>query len=162
MDPQVTVGPVISQQAQSRVGAAASSSGGRLLTGGSAPGRDGWFASPTLVAEPDEGSVLAVDEVFGPITTIASVATPDEAVARVNATRYGLVTSVYGTSLDDVLRVVADVDTGLVKANQPTTGVDFWLPFGGEKESSYGGREQGIAARDFYTSTRTVSIRAQH
>jgi acyl-CoA reductase-like NAD-dependent aldehyde dehydrogenase len=160
-DPSVTVGPVISQSAQHRVRAAASSSGGKVLTGRSVAGREGWFASPTLVAEPAEGSVLAVEEVFGPITTINAVATPDEAVARVNATRYGLVTSVYGTSLYDVLRVVGEVDTGLVKANQPTTGVDFWLPFGGEKESSYGGREQGTAARDFYTSTRTVSIRAQ-
>jgi alpha-ketoglutaric semialdehyde dehydrogenase len=151
---------VISRAARLRVLDAASASGGKLLSGGTAIDSDGWFVSPAIIADPAEDSVVATEEVFGPVTTITSVATADEAVRRVNSTRYGLVTAVYG-SIDRALRVAAGVDTGLVKINLPTTGVDFWLPFGGEKESSYGGREQGTAALAFYTTTRTVSARGQ-
>jgi len=53
---------------------------------------------------------------------------------------------------------VQAVQTGLVKVNAPTTGVDFWAPFGGERDSSYGQREQGLAALDFYASTRTITL----
>jgi alpha-ketoglutaric semialdehyde dehydrogenase len=65
---------------------------------------------------------------------------------------------VFTRDLDAALAAAERLDTGLVKVNAPTSGVDFWAPFGGEKDSSFGPREQGKAARDFYTSSRTVSI----
>ena len=81
------------------------------------------------------------------------------AVRLAEGVRYGLVTSVHGRDLGEVLgRGRAGWQTGLVKVNAPTTGVDFWAPFGGERESSYGPREQGLAALDFYASTRTITL----
>jgi aldehyde dehydrogenase (NAD+) len=82
-----------------------------------------------------------------------------EAAARVaNDVRHGLVAAVYTQNLGAALTLTDRLDVGMVKVNAPTTGVDFHAPFGGEKESSYGPREQGTAARDFYTRTVTVTL----
>ena len=75
-----------------------------------------------------------------------------------NGVRHGLSTSVFTRDLDRVLDLAARLDTGLVRVNQPTSGVDLHTPFGGEKASGFGPREQGKAAREFYTSLRTVSL----
>ena len=72
--------------------------------------------------------------------------------------RYGLSTGVYTRDLDRALELARNLDTGLVRINQPTSGVDFHVPFGGEKSSGFGPREQGRAAREFYTSTGTILI----
>ncbi len=80
------------------------------------------------------------------------------AVAIANDVPYGLVTSLHGRDLDQLLAGVARCESGLIKVNAPTTGVDFYAPFGGEKASSYGPREQGPAAIDFYSSTRTITV----
>jgi aldehyde dehydrogenase (NAD+) len=69
-----------------------------------------------------------------------------------------LVTSVFTADLDRALRLVGALDTGLIRVNAPTSGVDFHAPFGGEKQSSIGPREQGKAARELYTSRRTITI----
>jgi alpha-ketoglutaric semialdehyde dehydrogenase len=71
---------------------------------------------------------------------------------------YGLVTSVFTSDLDAARHVVDGLDTGMIRINQPTSGVDYHAPFGGEKESSFGPREQGKAARDLYTSSHTITI----
>ena len=84
----------------------------------------------------------------------------DEAVRIANGVRYGLVTSVHGRDLDRLLAATERLDTGLIKVNAPTSGVDFYTPFGGEKDSSYGPREQGMAALGFYSTTRTITIAA--
>jgi alpha-ketoglutaric semialdehyde dehydrogenase len=75
-----------------------------------------------------------------------------------NAVPYGLVTSVFTRDLDAVLELVDGLDTGMIRINQPTSGVDYHAPFGGEKASSYGPREQGKAAREFYTSSHTITV----
>lgn len=161
-DPATAVGPLIDKAARDRVVAAASgavASGGRILTGGrSADGLGGWYAEPTLVDGLPADHPLACEEVFGPICVVQDAASADEAVALANGVRYGLASAVYTRDLDRALDISARLDTGLVKVNAPTSGVDFYLPFGGEKDSSYGGREQGKAAQDFYTSTHTVTI----
>jgi aldehyde dehydrogenase (NAD+) len=82
----------------------------------------------------------------------------EQAVAISNGVPYGLVTSIFTRDLDSVLTVVEGVDTGMIRINQPTSGVDFHAPFGGEKQSSFGPREQGKAAREHYTSTHTITI----
>jgi aldehyde dehydrogenase (NAD+) len=79
-------------------------------------------------------------------------------VAISNGVLYGLVTSVFTRDLDAALTVVGGIDTGMIRINQPTSGVDFHAPFGGEKDSSFGPREQGKAAREHYTSTHTITI----
>ena len=136
------------------------SSGARILAGGQAPERDGWFVQPTLVDGLGPDHRLSQEETFGPLVTILTAADVDEAVRIANGVRYGLVTSVHGRDLDRVLAAADGLDTGLIKVNAPTTGVDFYAPFGGEKDSSYGPREQGMAALGFYSSTRTITIAA--
>ncbi len=159
--PGTVVGPVISRPAQERVTDAAAEvrrDGGRVLTGGRVLSEEGWFVEATVAEGLDPSHRLAGEETFGPFALIQPATTLAEAVGLANGVRYGLVTSVHGSDIDAVMRAVATVDTGLIKVNAPTTGVDFYAPFGGEKDSSYGPREQGTAALDFYGSTRTVTI----
>jgi alpha-ketoglutaric semialdehyde dehydrogenase len=155
------VGPVITEPARRRVVAAAeeaAAGGGRLLTGGAAGDGAGWFVAPTVVDGLGPDARLAQEEVFGPIAVVLAVADEDEAVRVANGVRYGLVGSVFTRDLDRALHLAARLDTGMIRVNAPTSGVDYLAPFGGEKDSSFGPREQGKAARDFYTSTRTITI----
>jgi acyl-CoA reductase-like NAD-dependent aldehyde dehydrogenase len=157
----VLVGPVIGPAARSSVldaVDAVTKGGGRLLHGGSSPELDGWFVTPTLVSGIDPDHPVAQQETFGPLAVVQPADTLDVALRLADGVRYGLVTSVHGRDLTQVLAAVRGVQTGLVKVNAPTTGVDFWAPFGGERDSSYGQREQGSAALDFYASTRTVTL----
>jgi acyl-CoA reductase-like NAD-dependent aldehyde dehydrogenase len=158
------VGPVITEPARDRVVAAAeeaAAAGGRLLTGGTAGDGAGWFVAPTLVDRLAPDARLAQEEVFGPIAVLLAVADEEEAVRVANGVRYGLVASVFTGDLDRALHLAARLDTGMIRVNAPTSGVDYLAPFGGEKDSSYGPREQGKAARDFYTSTRTITVLPQ-
>ena len=117
--------------------------------------------APTLVDGLAPDARLAQEEVFGPIAVILPVADEAEAVRVANGVRYGLVASVFTGDLDRALRLAARLDTGLIRVNAPTSGVDFHSPFGGEKDSSFGPREQGKAARELYTSTRTITVLPQ-
>jgi aldehyde dehydrogenase (NAD+) len=158
---RVLVGPVISAAARARVVAAikaADEAGGRLMAGGALPDAPGWFIEPALIGGVPADHPLLHDETFGPLTIICSADSLDDAISMANGVRFGLVTSVHGRDVDALLAAAARVDSGMVKINGPTTGVDFYAPFGGEKDSSYGPREQGMVALDFYTSTRTISF----
>jgi aldehyde dehydrogenase (NAD+) len=129
-----------------------------VLTGGQALDRDGWFVAPTVVEGAPMDHLLACDEVFGPIALLQSARTAEEALALANGVRYGLAAAVYTSNLAAALDISNRLEAGVVKVNAPTSGVDFYLPFGGEKDSSLGPREQGKAARDIYTSTHTVAV----
>jgi aldehyde dehydrogenase (NAD+) len=158
------IGPVITEPARDKVVAAAeeaAAAGGRLLTGGTGGDGGGWFVAPTLVDGLAPDARLAQEEVFGPIAVVLAVADEDEAVRVANGVRYGLVGSVFTGDLDRALGLAARLDTGMIRVNAPTSGVDYLAPFGGEKDSSYGPREQGKAARDLYTSTRTITVLPQ-
>jgi aldehyde dehydrogenase (NAD+) len=155
------VGPVITETARNKVLTAAESAtaaGARLLAGGAAADGSGWYVRPTLVEDVPADHPLSCDEVFGPIATLRAVRTFQEALAVANDVPQGLVAGVYTRDLTAALAAADALEAGLVKVNAPTTGVDFHLPFGGEKASSVGGREQGKAAQDFYTSIRTVTV----
>jgi alpha-ketoglutaric semialdehyde dehydrogenase len=163
-DKDTVVGPVITERARRKVveaAAEAAAAGGRLLTGGQAGDGAGWFVAPTLVDGLAPDARLAQEEIFGPIAVILPVADEDEAVRVANGVRYGLVASVFTGDLDRALGLAARLDTGLIRVNAPTSGVDFLAPFGGEKDSSFGPREQGKAARELYTSTRTITVLPQ-
>jgi acyl-CoA reductase-like NAD-dependent aldehyde dehydrogenase len=158
---RTVVGPVINEPARRAVLEAAeqaAAAGGRMLTGGRAGDGAGWFVEPTLVDRLPPDARLAQEEVFGPIAVVLPAADEDEAVAIANGVRYGLVGAVFTRDLDRALTVAARLDTGLIRVNAPTSGVDFHAPFGGEKDSSFGPREQGKAARELYTSTRTITV----
>ena len=150
------VGPVISAAARDRVRDAVAAAGGtELIASLSGPGH---FAVPTVVAGLAPDAPLNTAEVFGPVCTLTEVADERTAFAFADSSAYGLVTSVYTGRLDAALTFVDSSRSGMVRVNAPTSGVDLYLPFGGEKDSGYGGREQGKAARDFYTSLRTVQL----
>jgi alpha-ketoglutaric semialdehyde dehydrogenase len=160
-DDGVVVGPVITERSRDAVVAASrevEEAGGRVLTGGQATGRDGWFVAPTLVDGVTPDTRVAQEEVFGPFAAVLTVPDVDRAVEVANGVRYGLAAAVFTGDLSAALDVADRLDAGLVRVNAATSGVDFYAPFGGEKESSYGPREQGKAARDFYTGVRTITI----
>jgi len=159
--PDVQVGPVISEQARDAVLAAAQAAtdaGGRVLTGGSAGSGDGWFTEPTVVEGLPDDHSLACEEVFGPICLLQTATDLDQAIAKANAVPHGLAAAMYTRDLSTALAAGDRLRAGLVKVNAPTSGVDFYLPFGGEKASSLGQREQGKAAQEFYTTTQTVTV----
>jgi acyl-CoA reductase-like NAD-dependent aldehyde dehydrogenase len=160
-DPGSVVGPVITAAAQANVEAAivaGREAGGSVLAQAPAGGPDGWYVAPTLLGGVPAEHALAREETFGPLALLLRAVDLDEALAIAAAVPYGLVTSIHGRDLTKILTAVAGVDTGLIKVNAPTTGVDFYAPFGGEKDSSYGPREQGRVALDFYSTSRTVTI----
>jgi len=155
------VGPVIESRPREAIREAvrrAGAGGARVLTGGSQPDGDGWFQAPTVLADVPAGDDLRTEEYFGPVCVVLPAESAEAAVRVANEVRHGLVAGVYTRSLGAALTWADRLDVGMVKVNAPTTGVDFHAPFGGEKESSYGPREQGTAARDFYTRTVTVTL----
>jgi aldehyde dehydrogenase (NAD+) len=155
------VGPLITAEARENGLAAvgrARDAGGRVLTGGAAVDHAGWYLQPSLIEVTDPGVEIAQDEVFAPVCAFIEAADAAEAAAIADGVRYGLSTAVYTRDLDRALELARTLQTGLVRINQPTAGVDFHVPFGGEKASGFGPREQGRAAREFYTSTRTILV----
>lgn len=129
-----------------------------MLTG-DAPA-DGLFVRPVVMAGLAADHPLSCNEVFGPIVTMHRAATPEEAIAMANSVEYGLVTGIHGRDVNLLTSLASQADTGIVKINASTSGVDFYAPFGGEKMSSHGPREQGLAALDFYSHTTTVTLAA--
>ena len=137
---------------------AAAKSVGTILTGGEVRNDGSHLPSPTITDGVPLSHQLMCDEVFAPIAHVVSVKTVEEAIKVANGVRYGLTASIHTQDLDAALRISRRLETGMVKVNGPTAGVDFHAPFGGTKDSSYGGREQGKAAMEFYTYTQTVTI----
>ena len=152
------VGPVITERARDSALAAVAGSGGTVLTGGTALDAPGFYLAPTLVELDSPEGPLATEEVFAPVAAVLRADSAEAAVRIANDVRYGLVTALFTQDLGRALRLADQFDAGMVRVNAPTSGVDFHAPFGGAKQSSYGPREQGQAARDFYTETRTVTI----
>jgi acyl-CoA reductase-like NAD-dependent aldehyde dehydrogenase len=158
MDERCEVGPLIGPEAVGSAHAAVERLGGRVLTGGVPhTGGAGSYLRPTLV-EVDAGAQSATEEIFACVATVAEVPDADSALEAANAGPFGLVAAVFTSRLDRAMEYADRLDTGLVRVNAPTSGVDYHVPFGGLKESSIGGREQGQAAHDFFTEERTVLI----
>jgi acyl-CoA reductase-like NAD-dependent aldehyde dehydrogenase len=160
-DADTIVGPVINVPARDEVldaARAVATDGGRVVHGGTAIDGPGLFLTPTVVDGQSPDAKLAQEEVFGPIVTVLRAESAEQAVAISNGVPFGLVTSVFTRDVDSALTVVDGLETGMIRVNMPTSGVDFHAPFGGEKQSSFGPREQGKAAREHYTSTHTITI----
>jgi aldehyde dehydrogenase (NAD+) len=160
-DAVTAVGPVISDAARQRALAAverALADGGRVITGGRPLLEEGYFMEPTLVAGLDPSSQLCQEEVFAPVAAVLSASDLDQAIDLANGVRFGLVSAIYTSDLDSAMESLARLDTGLVRVNAPTSGVDFYAPFGGAGASGYGVKEQGKAAALFYTKSQTVTL----
>jgi aldehyde dehydrogenase (NAD+) len=152
------VGPVIDAGARASALEAVGASGGRVITGGNALDAPGYYLAPTLVELDGPTGPLASEEVFAPVAAVIRADSAEQAVEIANDVRVGLVAALFTTDLSRALRLSEELDAGMIKVNAPTSGVDFYAPFGGAKESSYGPREQGLAARQFYTESRTVLL----
>ena len=103
------------------------------------------------------GDTLAIDEVFGPVLAVITVATNDEAVALANDTEYGLAASVFTANTRRAIRAARDIKAGTVTVNCYGEG-DVATPFGGYKQSGFGGRDNGVHAHDQFTELKTIWI----
>ncbi len=119
---------------------------------------EGWYLSPALFVGSTNAMTLNREEIFGPVAAVIRVADEDEALAVANDTPFGLTAGVVTTSLRSAQRFQAQAAAGMVMVNLPTAGVDYHVPFGGTKGSSYGPREQGSYAREFYTTVTTSYV----
>jgi aldehyde dehydrogenase (NAD+) len=161
-DPSCAVGPLISEASRGRIRQSLAGAEGERVLGDGLPDDDafarGWYFPPTVLRDVPADSALAQDELFGPVLSVHPVDDLDTAIATANHTRYGLSASLFTRDLGTALEYVRTIEVGLVRVNGDTTGVDPHAPFGGLKASSSGSREQGPAAREFYTEIRTVQI----
>jgi aldehyde dehydrogenase (NAD+) len=160
-DAGTVVGPVIDAAARDAVEASVASSvraGARVLTGGGQVPGAGWFVRPTLLEVSESTDKFVQEETFGPVAALMIVDSDEQAIRLANGTRYGLAGAVFSQDVDRATSVARQLTAGMIRVNGSTTGADFWAPFGGDGASSFGPREQGRAARDFYTSTRTLTI----
>jgi aldehyde dehydrogenase (NAD+) len=153
---------LISSAARDGIRRALDEAGAEPVYNGTIPDGDGFargnFLAPLVVRGGDPDGMLAQRELFGPVLATFTASGIEEAIALANRTTYGLSASLFTADLRQALRWVQDIEVGLVRVNADTTGVDPHAPFGGTKGSSSGSREQGPAAREFYTETKTVQI----
>jgi aldehyde dehydrogenase (NAD+) len=131
--------------------------GGNRLTGGIYD--KGYFVEPTIFGEVTPEMRIAQEEVFGPVLALMVAEDFDDAMHLANSARFGLSASIVSRDLTRVHQFINGIQAGLITVNLPTAGVEYQLPFGGTKESSFGMREQGPLALDFYTETRTVYLK---
>ena len=132
--------------------------GARLVRGGERLSRDapGFYVAPTLFTEVANDMRIAREEIFGPVAAVIRVKDYDAALATANDTAFGLTAGICTTSLKHAAHFKRNADAGMVMVNLPTAGVDYHVPFGGRKGSSYGPREQGRYAAEFYTVVKTA------
>lgn len=158
LDPANELGAIISRVQHERILGfieAGRDEGAKLLTGGRAIGEQGYFIEPTIFDEVSSGMTIARDEIFGPVLAIITVNGYDEAIAAANDTRYGLAASVFTTSIKQAHRAVRAIRAGTVSVNCFGEG-DITTPFGGYKQSGFGGRDNGIHAHEQYTELKTI------
>lgn len=157
------IGPVIHQAQRDknlRYVDIARGEGAVLAAGGEALERDtpGFFQAPALLTGTTPDMRINREEVFGPVASVIRVRAYEEALAVANDTEFGLCAGLCTTSLKHATHFRRQAQAGLVMINLPTAGLDYHVPFGGRKHSSYGPREQGGAAREFYTQGKTAYI----
>lgn len=159
-DEATDVGPLASREQRETVGAyleLARQEGAEAIVGGRLG--EGCFVEPTLLRGVARDSRLLREEIFGPVLVIEEVDGFEEAVAAANDTEFGLSSAIFTTDLGRAVEFVRRTESGVVHVNRETAGVEPHVPFGGVKGSSSMSREQGTAARRFFTTTKTVYVR---
>jgi acyl-CoA reductase-like NAD-dependent aldehyde dehydrogenase len=160
-----TIGPVVDEKQLKQdleyvqIGIA---EGARLVTGGETleRGAPGHYLAPALFADTRNEQRINQEEIFGPVASLIRVADYEEALATANATPFGLCAGICTTSLKYARDFQRNADAGMVMVNLPTAGVDYHVPFGGRNDSSFGPREQGQSAVEFYTVGKTAYIKS--
>jgi aldehyde dehydrogenase (NAD+) len=165
LKPGTHVGPVVDQSQLDqdleyiRLG---TKEGARLVAGGELlnRGTPGFYLSPALFADATNAMRISREEIFGPVASVIRARDYDEALALANDTEFGLSSGICTTSLKHASHFKRNAEAGMVMVNLPTAGVDYHVPFGGRKGSSYGPREQGRYAAEFFTQVKTSYILA--
>jgi aldehyde dehydrogenase (NAD+) len=160
LKPGTQIGPVVDQSqleqnlSYLKIGrdeGATLKAGGELLNRAT----PGFYMAPALFTGVDNNMRIAREEIFGPVAAVIRVKDYDEALAVANDTNFGLSSGICTTSLKYASHFKRNAEAGMVMVNLPTAGVDYHVPFGGRKGSSYGPREQGRYAQEFYTTVKT-------
>jgi len=158
------IGPVVDDKQREQnlqYVAIAQAEGARLVAGGeaietNADGAPGYYMRPALFTETTAAMRINREEVFGPVVSVIRAKHYEEALALANDTEFGLSAGIATTSIRHATHFKRHVQAGMVMVNLPTAGVDYHVPFGGRKGSSYGPREQGRYAAEFYTTVKTA------
>lgn len=158
--PGTHIGPVVDQRqldqdlSYIRLG---QDEGAKLVAGGELLNRDapGFYLSPALFADVDNRMRIAREEIFGPVATVIRARNYEDALEIANDTSFGLSSGICTSSLKYASHFKRNAQAGMIMVNLPTAGVDYHVPFGGRKGSSYGPREQGRYAAEFYTTVKT-------
>lgn len=134
--------------------------GARLVTGGAVPksANGGYFVEPTIFDGVTADMRIFKEEVFGPVLAVGVAENIHEAIKFSNAVEFGLTTSIFTQDINNVLRYIEDVETGMVHVNEPTIGGEAQLPFGGTKATGVGEREMAEEGLNFFTELKTVFI----
>lgn len=161
LKPGTQVGPVVDQtqlDQDLRYIKVGKDEGATLHWGGEILNRDaqGFYLQPALFTDVDNTMKIAREEIFGPVAAVIRVKDYEEALRVANDTEFGLSSGICTTSLKHANHFKRNSEAGMVMVNLPTAGVDYHVPFGGRKGSSYGPREQGRYAVEFYTSVKTA------
>lgn len=165
LEPGVAIGPVVdSRQLESNLAwiEKAKAEGATLAFGGQRLQRDteGFYQSPALFVDTRNDMAINREEAFGPIACVIKVRDYEQALATLNDTQYGLTGGIITQSLKLASDFKARAETGCAMVNLATAGTDYHVPFGGRKNSSFGPREQGRYAREFYTTVKTCYVKA--
>jgi aldehyde dehydrogenase (NAD+) len=166
LDPQTDVGPAIDQAQMEtdlkyiEIGkkeAGPPRIGGKRMTG---PGYErGYFVEPTIFAGVTQDMTLAQEEVFGPVLAVMRALNFEDALRIANAVPFGLSASIQTNNLTRVFEYIHRMEAGLLTVNLPSAGIEYLAPFGGAKESSFGPKEQGPAALEFYSDCQTIYLK---
>jgi len=159
--PGTHIGPVVDQSQldqDEKYIAIGKGEGAQIAFGGERLEREtpGFYLQPTLFVEAHNGMRVSREEIFGPVAAVIKAQDYGEALALANDTPFGLSSGIVTQSLKYATHFKRNSEAGMVMVNAPTAGVDFHVPFGGRKGSSYGPREQGRYAAEFYTSVKTA------
>ena len=166
LDPGVDIGPAVDQgQLETdlryieigRREAGPPRIGGSRLTGGVYD--KGYFVEPTIFAEVTPEMTIAREEIFGPVLGVMRARDFEDALGIANGIPFGLSASLQTTNVSRVFEYVHGMEAGLLTVNLPSAGVEYQLPFGGTKDSSFGPKEQGPAAMEFYSDYKTIYLK---
>ncbi|MFI7125004.1 aldehyde dehydrogenase family protein [Nonomuraea sp. NPDC050153] len=161
LSPDVEMGPLVSSAARDRVTsgvARAVDEGAKPLAGSSPYDGDGWFVPPTVLDLPGTGVDFWRTELFGPVVGAVRASGTEEALALANLSDHGLSAAIFTRDLGVALRSIERLDVGVLHVNSESAGTFPYVPFGGVKQSGFGPKEQGRAAREFFTHTMTVYL----
>jgi acyl-CoA reductase-like NAD-dependent aldehyde dehydrogenase len=159
------VGPLINEDGRKKVEyyvGVGREEGARVVVGGErATGKGlerGWFYKPTVLAGVRAGMRVEQEEIFGPVLSVLTVGSLDEAIRVNNGVKYGLSSALYTRDVNAAFRALSELDTGITYVNAPTIGAEAHLPFGGVKQTGNGHREGGWEVYDFYSETKVSYV----